>query len=126
MHICRRTLWLVFLLCIFIFGIAHSMLVATSMNPPEFDDEKNSPKENTFDGYGISIYNIWLGFINAGFDYLDPWINDPSTILTNILFTFFTSIIIMNLFTMYSICKYSFLPWHNLSYTFFLCSCICK
>ncbi|CAB4481350.1 unnamed protein product [Rhizophagus irregularis] len=98
MHICRRTLWLVFLLCIFIFGIAHSMLVATSMSPPEFDDEKNSPKENTFDGYGISIYNIWIGFINAGFDYLDPWIKSPYMILTNILFTFFTSIIIMNLF----------------------------
>ncbi|CAB4428603.1 unnamed protein product [Rhizophagus irregularis] len=59
MHICRRTLWLVFLLCIFIFGIAHSMLVATSMSPPEFDDEKNSPKENTFDGYVAFVNNIY-------------------------------------------------------------------
>ena len=91
MHICRRTWRLVFLLCILIFAIAHSILVATLMKSLEFDYDKNVPKENTFDGYGISIYNIWLGFINAGFDYLDPWINDPSTILTNILFTFFIS-----------------------------------
>ncbi|CAB4390422.1 unnamed protein product [Rhizophagus irregularis] len=59
MHICRRTLWLVFLLCIFIFGIAHSMLVATSMSPPEFDDEKNLPKENTFDGYVAFVNNVY-------------------------------------------------------------------
>lgn len=124
MHICRRTLWLVFLLCIFIFGIAHSMLVATSMSPPEFDDEKNSPKENTFDGYGISIYNIWIGFINAGFDYLDPWIKSPYMILTNILFTFFTSIIIMNLFSMYMQIFFFTLVYSFLH--FFLCSCVCK
>ncbi|RGB37557.1 hypothetical protein C1646_756722 [Rhizophagus diaphanus] len=49
----------VFLLCIFIFGIANSMLIATSMNPTEFDDEKNSPKESTFDGYVAFVNNVY-------------------------------------------------------------------
>jgi hypothetical protein len=99
-QICRRTWWLLFLLFLFISGFAHSCLIFASMTPTEFDDEKNAPKENTFGGYGNSFYNIWLGFINSGFDYLDPWVNHPLVPLCNIIFTLFTSIIIINLLSM--------------------------
>ncbi|RIA80850.1 hypothetical protein C1645_791725 [Glomus cerebriforme] len=53
--------------------------------------------ENTFENYVKSFDNEWAGFISASYDSLDPWKNDYLVIIIKILFSFFTSIIIMNL-----------------------------
>ncbi|RIA94409.1 hypothetical protein C1645_760163 [Glomus cerebriforme] len=97
MHICRKIGWLIFLLVIILFAVSHATMIFFSTVLPEFDDEKNVPKENTFENYFVSFDNEWTGFINAGFDYLDSWKNNYYVNVIKILFSFFTSIIIMNL-----------------------------
>ncbi|RIA96728.1 hypothetical protein C1645_754166 [Glomus cerebriforme] len=97
MHICRRIWWLIFLLVTILFAGTHATMILFSTVPPEFGDEKNAPKENTYKNYFISFDNEWTGFTNAGYDFLDPWKNNYYVNVIKILFSFFTSIIIMNL-----------------------------
>ncbi|RIA91512.1 hypothetical protein C1645_821920 [Glomus cerebriforme] len=96
-RICRKTLCLIFLLVIILFAVAHSTMVYFSTVPPEFDDDKNVPKENTFENYVKSFDNEWIGFTSSSYEFLDSWKINYLVILVKILFSLFTSIIIMNL-----------------------------
>ncbi|RIA87508.1 hypothetical protein C1645_827672 [Glomus cerebriforme] len=69
-----------------------------SIVPTEFDDVNKTPKENTFENYGKSFNNVWTGFINDGYDFLDPWKNNNFVTISKIIGSFFTVIIAVNLF----------------------------
>ena len=102
MHICRKVLWLLFILGILLLNTSYAAMFIFTMTVPDIDNEKKTYKENTYDDYIESLNNVWLGFLNASYDYMDPWSSRYFVTIIKIAFSFFTAIVIMNLLSMYT------------------------
>ena len=57
--------------------------------------------ESTYQGLGTLLENIWLAALSSGYDFLEPWNENGFVRLCVILFSIFTTIIVVNLLSMY-------------------------
>src|SRR5437868_2538949 len=96
MQICRRVLWLLFLLVVLLLALSHSLMVLLMTIPKEGEGS------DAYSQPGKSFKNQWSGLL-GNFDSLKPWEGNPWVDISMITFSFFTNIIILNLLSVYPI-----------------------
>ena len=57
--------------------------------------------ESTFEGLGKLLENIWLASLSSSYDFLDPWDKNGFVRFFVFVFSIFTTIIVVNLLSMY-------------------------
>src|SRR5947208_16330852 len=91
---CRPALTILFLLFSLIIVITYSsMFFFTQVNP--------YAGENTFDNFGKSLQNFWLGAIGSNYDFLTPWDKNIFIRLSIFALSLFTTVVVVNLLSMY-------------------------
>ncbi|CAG8527889.1 14575_t:CDS:2 [Dentiscutata erythropus] len=81
----------IFLAIFVLFSYSHALLVLLSKIPPDND---NIP--NTFTGLDESLKNVWMMLL-GDYDSLAPWTNNSFLDIIRIVFSFTTTIIILNI-----------------------------
>jgi hypothetical protein len=117
MHICRKILWLLIFLLIILFTSAHAMMVLFSITP--FDDREKISE------FGQSLKYICFTFL-GDYDFLNSWPDNRWLDMGRIIFSFFTSIVTLNILSMYMHLQSSLLLVVSLLNPFFFDSCTCK
>ena len=56
---------------------------------------------NKYEGLGKLLENIWLAALSSGYDFLEPWNKNIFLRLCLFAFSIFTTIIVVNLLSMY-------------------------
>ena len=56
---------------------------------------------NKFEGLGKLLENIWLAALSSGYDFVRPWDKNIFVILCVFLFSIFSTIVFVNLLSMY-------------------------
>src|ERR1051325_11814661 len=92
MHICRKILWLLVFLVIILFTCAHETTVL--LTTIQFDG-----KENLL-GFDQTFKYLWFGFLDD-YSFLSPWPKNFWLDIGRITFSFFTSIVILNILSKY-------------------------
>src|ERR1041385_2099439 len=94
MQICRRILPLLFFLVVLLFAFAHSTMVLLMTMPKEGEGS------DAFSRFDKAAKSQWSGVL-GNFDSLKPWEDNPWVDISMVVFTLFTSIIILNILSMY-------------------------
>jgi hypothetical protein len=99
MHVCRKIWWLLIVLTLVLFTSTHAIMVLPSIT--SFDGIEQ------FSEFSQAIKFVWFAFL-GDYSLLSPWPNNPWLDIGRVAYSFFSSILILNILSMYNICKSSF------------------
>jgi hypothetical protein len=121
MQICRKILWLLVFLAIILFTCAHGTLVLLATI--KLDNANDQEQLSEFDQ---TLKFLWFGFL-GDYSFLSPWPKNFWLDIGRITFSFFTSIVILNILSTYlQICFFRTLAVSFLTLHCFFGSCACK